>query len=68
MDEDDLKMIISDLILASVDTTIDTLEWLFLYLIHHPEHQDKIYEELSQLDGAPTYVINAIPTSCYPGE
>ena len=54
VDEDDLKMIISDLILASVDTTIDTLEWLFLYLIHHPEHQDKIYEELSQLDGAPT--------------
>ena len=54
MDNKDIQMVIADLILAAFETTLDTLEWLFLYLIHHPEHQDKIYEELSQLDGAPT--------------
>ena len=54
MDNKDLQMVIADLILAAFETTLATLEWLFLYLIHHPEHQDKIYEELSQLDGAPT--------------
>ena len=47
-------MVISDLILASVDTTVDTLEWLFLYLLHHPEYQDKIFEELFKLNGPPT--------------
>ena len=45
--EDEILMILSDLILASSDTLIENLRWIVLLILHHPQCQEQIYQELS---------------------
>uniref|UniRef100_A0A914X2M1 Unspecific monooxygenase n=1 Tax=Plectus sambesii TaxID=2011161 RepID=A0A914X2M1_9BILA len=40
-----------DLWLAGMETTVTTLKWAFLYLLHHPEVQDRIHKELDEVIG-----------------
>ena len=47
LSEDEILMILNDMILGSSDTIIESLKWMILYILHHPECQEKIYEELS---------------------
>ena len=40
-----------DLWLAGMETTVTTLKWAFLYLLHHPEVQNRIHKELDEVIG-----------------
>uniref|UniRef100_A0A914X294 Unspecific monooxygenase n=1 Tax=Plectus sambesii TaxID=2011161 RepID=A0A914X294_9BILA len=40
-----------DLWIAGMETTVTTLKWAFLYLLHHPEVQDNIHKELDEVIG-----------------
>lgn len=48
---DNIEMIISDLFIAGIDTTSTTLNWACVYLLHWPEYQDKIYQEILNVVG-----------------
>ena len=38
-----------DLFIAGMETTSSSLMWTFLYLIHHPDVQQKVHEELDRV-------------------
>ena len=38
-----------DLFLAGMETTSTSLMWTFLYMIHHPDIQTKIHQELDEV-------------------
>jgi hypothetical protein len=40
---------VSDIFLAGQDTTSSSILWTFLYLLHHPEFQNKIHNELDEV-------------------
>ena len=40
-----------DLFLAGMETTASSLMWTFLYLLHHPDIQRKIHQELDEVIG-----------------
>lgn len=47
----DVLLIIGEIFIASTETTASTLCWALLYLLHNPEVQDKLHEELDQVVG-----------------
>ncbi|XP_032622784.1 steroid 17-alpha-hydroxylase/17,20 lyase [Chelonoidis abingdonii] len=49
--DDHLLMTVGDIFGAGVETTSTTLKWAVLYLLHYPEVQRKIQEELDQKIG-----------------
>ncbi|XP_066477570.1 steroid 17-alpha-hydroxylase/17,20 lyase [Tiliqua scincoides] len=49
--EDHLLMTVADIFGAGVETTTTVLKWAVLYLLHYPEVQQKIQEELDQKIG-----------------
>lgn len=42
---------IGDLWVAGMETTTHTLNWLILYMLHYPEIQEKIYQEIVNICG-----------------
>uniref|UniRef100_A0A914UYU2 Uncharacterized protein n=1 Tax=Plectus sambesii TaxID=2011161 RepID=A0A914UYU2_9BILA len=44
---------------AGLETTLTTLRWSILYMIHHPEVQEKIHQELDRVIGRDRDVIMA---------
>ncbi|CAO3589869.1 unnamed protein product [Absidia cylindrospora] len=46
LDDQDLIVIMSDLLAAGADTISVTLSWMFVILTHHPEVQEKLYQEV----------------------
>ncbi|XP_005097664.1 cytochrome P450 2U1-like [Aplysia californica] len=56
LDEGNIVRTITDLFIASTETTSSTLLWGILFLIRHPEVQENIYEELCREIGADTAV------------
>ena len=49
MTEDGFYRVMVDVFLAAMETTGQTINWIIFYLAHHPEWQEKIYGELSQI-------------------
>lgn len=46
MDYDDIESVLSDIFNAGFETTLTTLGWAVLYLIHWPKYQEEIYTEM----------------------
>ncbi|KAJ6669098.1 hypothetical protein lerEdw1_007907, partial [Lerista edwardsae] len=46
--DDHLLMTVADIFGAGIETTATVLKWAMLYLLHYPEVQQKIQEELDQ--------------------
>ena len=40
---------VADIFIAGQDTTSSSIIWTFLYLLHHPEVQRKIHQELNEV-------------------
>jgi cytochrome P450 len=38
-----------DLFFAGMETTSSSLLWTFLYMIHHPDIQQKVHQELDEV-------------------
>uniref|UniRef100_A0ACB8F9U1 Uncharacterized protein n=1 Tax=Sphaerodactylus townsendi TaxID=933632 RepID=A0ACB8F9U1_9SAUR len=53
--DDHLLMTVADIFGAGVETTTTVLKWSVLYLLHYPEVQQKIQEELDQTVGFDRY-------------
>ncbi|CAH1775383.1 unnamed protein product [Owenia fusiformis] len=49
--EDQLLHVIGDLFQAGTDTTATNIRWLFLQLLHHPEIQKKLRQEIHDVIG-----------------
>ncbi|XP_072315673.1 cytochrome P450 2J6-like [Eucyclogobius newberryi] len=56
-DESNLTYCAMDLFLAGTETTSTTLQWTLIYLIKHPEVQEKVQEEIDRVIGQ-----NRLPT------
>ncbi|XP_036956138.1 cytochrome P450 2U1 [Acanthopagrus latus] len=56
--EDYLFYIIGDLFIAGTDTTTNSVLWILLYVVLHPDIQDKVQKEIDEVLGphrAPSY-------------
>uniref|UniRef100_A0A8D0H9N7 Cytochrome P450 family 2 subfamily AB member 14 n=1 Tax=Sphenodon punctatus TaxID=8508 RepID=A0A8D0H9N7_SPHPU len=51
-DEDNMVHDIFDLFLAGSDTTTTTLQWALLYMVNHPDIQEKVQKELDNVLGS----------------
>lgn len=49
---DSLIATLSDLFIGGMDTTSQSMNWMFLYLLHHPEVKAKVHEELDLVVGS----------------
>ena len=49
--DDKLIMTMSEVFMAGMETTASTLCWALLYLIHNPEVQQRLHQELDQVIG-----------------
>jgi cytochrome P450 len=49
--ESSLQSVIADLFLAGSDTTSTTLSWAVLYLLHYPDVQRKLQDEVDRVVG-----------------
>lgn len=47
MDDDNLIAIIGQLLATGTETTATTILWCILYVIHHPEVQERMYKEIT---------------------
>ncbi|XP_066928073.1 steroid 17-alpha-hydroxylase/17,20 lyase-like [Clytia hemisphaerica] len=44
--QEQLESVVSSIMFAGVETQSATFRWLLLFMLHHPEYQTKIYEEI----------------------
>uniref|UniRef100_UPI00398F773A steroid 17-alpha-hydroxylase/17,20 lyase isoform X2 n=1 Tax=Pristiophorus japonicus TaxID=55135 RepID=UPI00398F773A len=49
--DDHVLMAVADIFGAGVETTVTTIGWIFIYLLHNPEVQKKIQEEIDNTIG-----------------
>ncbi|CAH1269142.1 CYP2U1 [Branchiostoma lanceolatum] len=49
--EEQLAMIVADMFFAGTDTTSTTLRWALLYMILHPDIQEKVQQEIDSVIG-----------------
>ncbi|XP_005096749.2 vitamin D 25-hydroxylase [Aplysia californica] len=48
LDEENLNRVIANLFVAGTETTASTILWCYLFILHHPEVQEKIYKEICE--------------------
>ncbi|XP_035827298.1 cytochrome P450 2U1 [Aplysia californica] len=51
LNEDSLVAIVFTLLIAAIDTTSISLSWAILYLLHHPEVQERCFQEMKDSIG-----------------
>ena len=42
----DLEMILADMILGGTETSLTALRWMIVYLLHWPEYQDELFNDI----------------------
>lgn len=55
LSRDNIEAIMSNMVLASIDTTVSDLAWLILRLLHHPVYIDEALEEIRSVIGVNMY-------------
>ncbi|KAH9525259.1 Cytochrome P450 2J2 [Bulinus truncatus] len=59
MSEEQLLKLVGDLFVGGTETTATTLRWALVFLVHHPEVQEKIHSEIvSTLNGEQLSVLD----------
>lgn len=53
--DDHIKMLVNDLFVGGLETTMTVLRWAVIYLLHWPQYQHKIYEEIKRVVGDDRY-------------
>lgn len=52
LSEEGLGRVIADLLVAGTETTATSIRWFYMYMIHYPEVQKKVHEELDEKIGS----------------
>ena len=52
---DNLELIIADIYVAGSETTTTALRWCILYLLHWPQYQDMLFDEIIKITGTDRY-------------
>ena len=50
-------MVVDSIILAGIETTLSTILWFFVYMLHYPEYQNKMFEEIQSNVGLDRPVV-----------
>ena len=53
--DSNLEMIVNDLFVGGTETLLTTIRWFLVHMLHWPEFQDKIYEEITNKIGFDRY-------------
>ncbi|XP_065648720.1 steroid 17-alpha-hydroxylase/17,20 lyase isoform X2 [Hydra vulgaris] len=53
--DDNIEFILNDLILAGSETSSSTIIWFIIYILHSPEYQDKIFNEIIKVTSGNRY-------------
>ena len=53
--DSNLEMIVNDLFVGGTETLLTTIRWFLVHMLHWPEFQDKIYEEITNKVGFDRY-------------
>ncbi|XP_070575252.1 cytochrome P450 1A1-like isoform X2 [Ptychodera flava] len=54
-----LRQMLSDVIIASMDTTVTTLTWLIAYLVNYPDVQIRMREEIDDVIGRESVLLSS---------
>lgn len=57
-----------DLFLAGMETTTSSLVWTCLYLVHHPEVQDRVSQEIMKVRAAGQSTLSSLMHDSLPGD
>ncbi|XP_065649370.1 steroid 17-alpha-hydroxylase/17,20 lyase-like [Hydra vulgaris] len=53
--DEHLEHVIGDMFIAGSETTLTSLLWLIIYMIHYPKYQEEIFEEITRVIGENRY-------------
>ena len=57
LSDDHLAMVIMDIFTGGAETTVTTLRWATVYLLHWPEVQQRLYNEIIEVIGKDRYPV-----------
>ncbi|XP_012557090.1 steroid 17-alpha-hydroxylase/17,20 lyase [Hydra vulgaris] len=53
--DDNIEFILNNFILAGSETSSNTILWFIVYILHWPEYQDKLYDEILKVTSGSRY-------------
>lgn len=53
--DDQLEMILNDIFVGAIETTLASLRWMFVYLVRWPEYQEMMFKEIVNKCGPDDY-------------
>ena len=53
--DDNIQFLLNDFMIAGSETSAHTILWFIVYLLHWPEYQDKLYDEIANVTGGERY-------------
>ena len=53
--DDNIEFLLNDFMIAGSETSSHTILWFIVYLLHWPDYQDKLYDEITNITGGERY-------------